>query len=545
MQSKADPYERVSRWVTIGLFGICIASFLLAPIIALAWRQQPFPGFMVEPTLVVNDRNGENWSGRNDGLGPPFHITRVAGVAVNDLRSFKQVIASRRLNEGLRVFADLPSGEVKLFYSIRMQPFPETDFLKLFWLPYGVGLIYLLIGLWVYVARGSTRPGRALAFFCASVALTTGLLFDVLTTHTMLPVWIMAVAFLGGSLISLALRFPVEWHAVDLRPWLLAIPYLASLLLAAWALFNLYFGSSPWAYTEARSGSYRYTALAALFFFGVMVYRASRRSSSIARKQARLVLFGSAIAFLPMVAWFTAPLLGKPLPFNSALFLPGLILFPLSVMIAILRYRLLEVDALVNRAIVYAVLTAILAGTFTAFVGLSQRLFVAVTGERSDAAVVMTTLIVAAAIAPLRTRVQAWVDRSFRELPSKELQTFGGKVLNFVQLNDAELLTRRFLEEAVRSLGAESGAAYFTEDDCVKLVHSSGPWRANAQLSVRLQSGGSDLGVVQLGPRRNGKSYRRYEIEALQEVAEQVARAIQVSFTMRAIERMDRLSPAS
>jgi len=545
MKRASDPLERASRWITLGAFGLCVVAYILAPIMALAWRQQPFPGFMVEPTLVVNDRNGLDWSGREDGLQPPYHVTRIAGVAVDDLRGFKQVISSRRMNEGLKVFADLPSGEVKLFYSVRMQRFPDADLLKLFWLPYAIGLIYLVIGLWVYAARGSTRPGRALAFFCASVALTTGLLFDVLTTHLGVPVWIIAVAFLGGSLISLALRFPVEWKAVKLRPWLLAIPYFVSLVMAVWAYVTLYLGNDPWAYLEARSGSYRYTAFAALFFFAVMTFRASRRSSTIARRQARLVLFGSTIAFLPMVIWFSAPLFGTVLPFNSALFLPGLILFPLSVMIAILRYRLLEVDTLVNRAIVYAVLTAVLAGVFTAFIGLSQRMFVMLTGERSDAAIVMTTLIVAAAVAPVRTRIQAWVDRQFRELPSKSLRTFGDQVENFVQLNDAELLTRRFLDEAVRALGAVSGAAYFTERDCVRLVHSSGAWRAHAQLSVRLNAGGTEIGVIQLGPRRNGDRYRRHEIDALQEVAGQVALAIQVSFTLRAIERIEQLGPPS
>jgi hypothetical protein len=544
MISKTDPLERISRYITLGAFVLSLVVYLVAPIMALAWRRQPFPGFLVEPTLVVNDRDGENWSGRLAGLQSPLHVTRIAGVAVPTLMDFEEVIADRRFNEGVKVFAELPTGEVRLFYDVRMQPFPQADFRKLFWLPYAVGLIYLLIGLWVYIARGSTRPGRALAFFCASVALTTGLLFDVLTTHIGVPIWVLSVAFLGGSLISLALRFPVEWRVVERRPGLLALPYLGSVSLAGWAYFSLYVSKDPWLYLEARSGSYLYTAVAACFFFAVMVYRASRRSSTIARRQSRLVLFGSAVAFSPMVIWFVAPLVGKPLPFNSALFLPGLILFPLAVMIAILRYRLLEVDTLVNRAIVYAVLTAILAGFFTAFVGLSQRVFVAVTGERSDAAIVMTTLIVAAAVAPIRTRVQAWVDRQFRELPSKELRSFGDQVQSFVQLNDAELLTRRFLEEAVRALGAESGAAYFAENDCVRLIHASGPWRANAQLSVRLSSAGTEVGVVQLGPRRNGDRYRRHEVDALQEVADQVARAIQVSLTLRAIDRIERMSPS-
>ena len=67
-----------------------------------------------------------------------------------------------------------------------------------------------------------------------------------------------------------------------------------------------------------------------------------------------------------------------------------------------------------QRALVYGSLTAILAGTFTAAVGLAQRIFVAVTNETSDAALVGATLVIATLYAPLRKRLEAVVDRRFK-----------------------------------------------------------------------------------------------------------------------------------
>ena len=87
-------------------------------------------------------------------------------------------------------------------------------------------------------------------------------------------------------------------------------------------------------------------------------------------------------------------------PESDVAFGIGLVLLsctPIAIGIAITRYRLFEIDRLINRTLVYGSLTAILAGVFTAAIGLAQRVFVAVTGEKSDAAIVLTTLVVATA----------------------------------------------------------------------------------------------------------------------------------------------------
>jgi hypothetical protein len=251
------------------------------------------------------------------------------------------------------------------------------------------------------------------------------------------------------------------------------------------------------------------------------------------RRQARLVLFGSVIAFTPVIIWFLAPVFGAPLQFSSLAIMPVLLIFPLVVAVAIMRYRLLEIDAIVNRAIVYAVLTAVLAGLFAASIALSQRVFVALTGEESDASIVLTTLIVAAAVNPMRTRLQAWVDRQFREVPASALRTFGDEVVDYLQLNDPDLLAQRFLGEAVTALGAESGAVVRMEDGQPRATTTHGPWRGTALMSVPLECGEASFGVLMIGPRKNRRRYRRFEADSLSEVAERVARAMRIAQSRR------------
>jgi hypothetical protein len=83
---------------------------------------------------------------------------------------------------------------------------------------------------------------------------------------------------------------------------------------------------------------------------------------------------------------------------------------------AILRYRLYDIDLIINRTLVYGPLTAILAGAYIACIQLFRVIFTAATGQTSDAAVVLTTLAVAAAFTPIR-RKHTIRRRSLRSLP--------------------------------------------------------------------------------------------------------------------------------
>jgi hypothetical protein len=209
-------------------------------------------------------------------------------------------------------------------------------------------------------------------------------------------------------------------------------------------------------------------------------------------------------------------------------FLPPLLVFPIAVGLAILRYRLWEVDSIVNHAFVYGLLTAILAGVFAAMIAFTQRLFLAVTGEQSDLAVVVTTLIVAAAFTPLKTRIEGFVTRQFRDTYDqlRDLRTYGEQVRTFVVMSDARLITRQLLEGSVRTLKAQSGAVCLQVDGRLEVVHTVGPWRGNPRLSVNINCDAHHHGVLLLGPPLPEQSYNRQEAEALQQVANEVAQAV-------------------
>lgn len=133
-----------------------------------------------------------------------------------------------------------------------------------------------------------------------------------------------------------------------------------------------------------------------------------RRSTGEERQQ--LKWFATAAAFLAIAFPFVFILSSGVVEDFVTLTFAGL---PVAVGIAILRHRLYDIDRIINRTLVYATLTAMLAGVYLGGVVLLQYLFRTFAGETSQLAVVASTLAIAAMFNPLRRRVQGFVDRRF------------------------------------------------------------------------------------------------------------------------------------
>ena len=161
-----------------------------------------------------------------------------------------------------------------------------------------------------------------------------------------------------------------------------------------------------------------------------------RRSHGAERQQMKwLALAGSATAITIVVVIPVYDSLGAGL--SNALIMTAVLGLPVAAGIAILRYRLYDIDLVINRTLVYGTLTALLAGVYLGSVLLLQLALAAVT-QGSGLAVAVSTLATAALVRPARTRIQSVVDRRFfrkRYDASRTLAEFGARLRDQVDLD--------------------------------------------------------------------------------------------------------------
>ncbi|HEU0026321.1 MAG TPA: hypothetical protein VFQ25_04330 [Ktedonobacterales bacterium] len=183
-------------------------------------------------------------------------------------------------------------------------------------------------------------------------------------------------------------------------------------------------------------------------------YRYRRVSNLIQRQQTKWVVFSLAapitayVAVSALILALPALAEGNPLvilAYNEAgILLP--LLLPIGFGFAMLRYRLWEIDALINRALVYGALTLILTAVYAGLVIGLQASLRSVIGHDSNIALVISTLVIAALFLPLRRGVQGLIDRRFYRRKydaAKTLETFSATLRDEVQV---EALRARLLD---------------------------------------------------------------------------------------------------
>ncbi len=134
-----------------------------------------------------------------------------------------------------------------------------------------------------------------------------------------------------------------------------------------------------------------------------------RRSSGERRQQLKWLLTGSTIAGVCIAISFTTGSLSGSAHILAIIVLAGLLALPLSIGVAVLRYRLFDIDRVVSRTLAYAIVTGLLVGTYAGIVLLATH----VVSIKTPVAVAASTLAAAALFNPLRRRVQRAVDRRF------------------------------------------------------------------------------------------------------------------------------------
>lgn len=417
-------------------------------------------------------------------------------------------------------------------------------------------------------------PDRPVALFLALVLAATGAVETGLSNALIspqqaagipalaAPVWALRALEMAGLLVLLYIfptgRFTPSWTRWLALPWII---YIAVCALIPTTPFNPLYGPT-WRATPVASLAFGVAWFASGLY--TQAHRLHHTRDIVERQQLKWTAIGLALAvsgmmlFYGLLVWAQSP--SWPRPFSQAagetlyvLLRPAILalslaVFPVSLGVAVLQYRLFDLDLIINRALVWVVLTALTMGLYVLIVGTLSLLFQA---SNSPLAFFLATGVVAILFQPARLRVQAAVNRLMygeRDDPYGVLSRLGQRL-------GAALAPDAVAPAIVESIAAALKLPYVALLSLVAAGESgpdgaSGPGAATmlmaawgnpsaaAPVHLPLYHQGQPIGVLHLAPRSAGETFSALDRRLLDDLAKQAGVALYAAEQTRQAQQL-------
>jgi PAS domain S-box-containing protein len=307
--------------------------------------------------------------------------------------------------------------------SLAVTPLPEGN-VPVYYFLAAVGIFSLLVGTFVYVRRRGEAATAHFYLLCLFWFLNFGF------SHTgELDPWDWAfywmdragILFFPPIFLHFALCFPTKLPMIRRRPWLLWALYLPSAGLLYLSLSSHLAFLSPvgWGdrfFTVTERLLDRlvpaYLAVMSILAFVAFVKSHRRARSITVKKQTKWIVWGTGFGTLPFVLFYAIPyLLGFTPGLTMELSVVPLALIPLAFAYAIVKYRLMDVEILFKRGMVYTLATSAVGGLYLAIFLAGAHYMV---GDRhSTILALLSAIVVVLVFTPIKSRIQVGIDRLF------------------------------------------------------------------------------------------------------------------------------------
>jgi len=450
----------------------------------------------------------------------------------------------------------------------------EYERLMFFLLPYIAGLGFLVAGAWTVWKRMDDPAARTFAVLSASSAFALGGWFDVWSTHRFVPFWLLAVGIASGALVHYTFMFPSRLQLIERIPLLHWTGYLIGIGLAAYVILTIASGDNPFRLSEIWQVLFGFGIFTLVLFLGVTTYRRYYSPSPIDVEQTRILLWGSGIAIVPLLFYFLTQALDlsfMQIPLVAAL--APTVLFPVANAYAIIRYRVVNTNFIISRALMYAFLTLAAGGGYALLVSGLSLLFDDALGMNNPFLVGGLIFVLALLLNPFRHQVQLMLDTVFVRddaIYQQFLDNLEIQLSQQTEIREISVLVRDFIlqhldplrlhiyvhdilveryvpmvgedgqpttdirfprnSSFVHWLSAKSASLYLRPDDGLpQELQAEKPRLAllGTQLFVAMPGQERLAGWLALGPRLSGGRYTSSEIDLLSRLAEVVAAAVE------------------
>jgi hypothetical protein len=412
--------------------------------------------------------------------GPRVRLARAAWFSIATLSlitvlaSIPAYIGSAGILTETEHAAGVLMGSPTLF-----SPSPEFEFwadVAFDLLSFGTAALSLTLAAVIFVRR----PKEPVAFAVSLILLLYGVVMagpleilagqsvagEALVQFVAMPLWALVLVlfyiFPDGRFIPRWTR----WFSLFLIPWSIGMAF--------------------WPVQMSTTATVSFTVFLVLYTLPSLtgpfaqIYRYRRVSGPVERQQTKWVILGftaftlggTVVTGVLWLGWtlFLVPTIPAPTVLSSGIVIAGRMLWPLSLTfvpltltVAVLRYRLWDIDFVIRRTLTYGALTALMALVYIGAVVSLQSLFTALGGQqRSELVTVISTLTIAALFVPLRNRVQTFIDRRFYRSKydaAHVLAQFGASVRQDVDLDE---LTNGLLAAVDRSMQPAHAGLWLT-----------------------------------------------------------------------------------
>lgn len=455
--------------------------------------------------------------------GIPAGIDRASLVQIDDSeilgeRDEEFVLARKTVGEPTRFVMRTPDGTLETKTLPAVPYYQGKAFPVLF---FAIGLFCYLVGFGTFFLRPSDPKARL--FFWMALAFASALIISGEFYCAGPSVWTLvpSIEFILAYVLvpALFLRFFLAFSGTPLRIPAFIVYLPAFVLGTAQVASFLYAFLAP-SIEMARFFNAQYYLFRIYIILYLLLGVASlslslslrRTKSPEERAQMRWIFYGLVVGLFPFVFLYELPvaLSLKPL-LSEDLSTVFFIVLPLAFAVAIVKYKLMVIDIVINRSLVYSLLTVFTAGVYLLFILASQKVFARVLVIQETVLSVIGVFLAAAAFQPAQKRIQEVVDKLF----FRQKYDYGRTILAFSEMAQCvftrDELLRFFETEVQRILPLES----------LEILPDGGPsGQAEGRWTfpMRLASGAS-FGVLALGRKKSGERFSPEDIELLQTMA--------------------------
>lgn len=535
-----------------------------------AWRPLDERGSRLLITDVVPDGVTDR-AGIKDG----DHLLEIDGRPFTSIGEAQQRINEVKPGESIKY--RIQRGETTFETNVVILRVINTPYLAQFLL----GLGFLINGFIVVMSRPQGKIQRKFAWYSI-----VSMMFFGLSRLNLLPsidpswkimllgnAFIISRFFAPVIFIGFFSHFPVRIASLDKR-------WVRTVLLAAGAAIAIPYLVGTKVFISIETYAILNVVSYSSYFIGlaIFVYSYFARVDRSRRKQLRPVLIGTAIGAASFAYTFVVSASNPWVIYlNPALLVPGILIpvVPVFFGYAIFKYRLMDIELVVRRSLVYSLVTASIAAVYILVVyGVGNFIAYAFGTEEDSVANVLALVVIAFTFEPIKQRIQGWIDRFFyqerynyqkallefsRELPRQvNLEEILSSVVTRIsklmhiekvavilcdeaqgcatmnidqeccvfseeQLGLLSLLRRTKMPQSFFLISEEPDSVKLDRLDKEKLI------KAGVVLAVPMFLKDRLLGMINVGPKMSGKVYSQEDIDLLSTVAGQAAIAIENS----------------